>query len=252
MTRDARQRQHYSYTVYADASMADRFDALRFGGPVGQLVADTQERQLVDALAPIEGRTVLDVGTGTGRAALALARQGGRVTGVDASAEMLRVARDRAASAQVQVTFEEADAQALPFTDRQFEAVVCLRVLMHVPDWHRALAELCRVSNGLVVFDYPALGSAAALHAAARAVAHMVNPRAEAYRVLTQRAVAAALANSGYRVRSVHPLFTLPIALHKKLNRATWTTSVEAALSRVGLTRLVGSPVTVVAERCGS
>src|SRR5260221_3384189 len=72
--------------------MAERFDALRFSGPIGRLIADTQERQIAGFLSPVEGRRLLDVGTGTGRAAIALAQRGGIVTAVDASAEMLAVA----------------------------------------------------------------------------------------------------------------------------------------------------------------
>ena len=83
---------HYSYTAYADPAMADRFEQVRFGGPIGGLLAESQERVLVGFVGPLDGRTVLDVGTGTGRAALALAARGGTVTGVDASTEMLRVA----------------------------------------------------------------------------------------------------------------------------------------------------------------
>src|SRR6185436_16323878 len=93
--------EHYSYAVYADPAMAERFDAMRFSGPIGRLIADTQEQQIAAFLAPLEGRRVLDVGTGTGRAAIALARRGAIVTGVDASAEMLQVAARRAASCAV-------------------------------------------------------------------------------------------------------------------------------------------------------
>ncbi len=90
-----RRADHYSYSVYADPAMAEAFDAMRFGGPIGRLVAESQERVIARFLAPIEGRMVLDVGTGTGRAALALAARGAHVTGVDASVEMLEVARRR-------------------------------------------------------------------------------------------------------------------------------------------------------------
>ncbi len=159
---------HYSYSVYADPAMAEAFDALRFSGPIGRLIAETQERVIASFLAPVAGLTVLDVGTGTGRAALALAVRGALVTGVDASAEMLAVAERRARAAGVQVTFAQGDAHGLAFADGSFDAVICLRVLMHTPDWRRSLAELCRVARDRVVFDYPALSSAAALQAVTR------------------------------------------------------------------------------------
>ena len=105
---------------------------------------------------------------GTGRAAIALALRGALVTGVDASDQMLAVARRRAEAARAAVSFQAGDAHALSFPERAFDAAISLRVLMHAPDWRRALGELCRVARHRVVFDYPALTSAAALHAAAR------------------------------------------------------------------------------------
>ena len=87
--------RHYSYTVYADPAVANTFDDRRFGGPIGELVASSQARVITGFLTPVRERTVLDVGTGTGRAAVLLARAGARVTGIDASEEMLAVARRR-------------------------------------------------------------------------------------------------------------------------------------------------------------
>ncbi len=160
--------EHYSYAVYADPAMAESFDAMRFGGPIGRLLSESQERVITQFLSPLPGRTILDVGTGTGRAAIALALKGAVVTGVDASEEMLAVARRRAADAHAPVTFDHGDAHGLAYGDRSFDAVVCLRVLMHTPGWRESLTELCRVARSRVVFDYPALMSAAAIQAAAR------------------------------------------------------------------------------------
>ena len=64
---------HYSYSVYADPAMAEAFDDLRFSGPIGQMLAVEQERVIASFLSPLERRRLLDVGTGTGRAAIALA-----------------------------------------------------------------------------------------------------------------------------------------------------------------------------------
>ena len=139
--------QHYSYAAYADPAMADRFDAMRFSGPIGTLLAETQEQVLAEFLGLVQCRRVLDVGTGTGRAALAIGRLGAAVTGIDASSEMLRVARARADALHVPVRFEIGDAHHLEFPDRSFAAAVSLRVLMHTPDWRRCLSELCRVAD---------------------------------------------------------------------------------------------------------
>ncbi len=243
---------HYSYTAYADAGMAEAFDALRFSGPIGRLVAEDQEAALARFLAPVAGRVVLDVGTGTGRAAIALASRGAIVTGVDASAEMLAVAARRAAQAGLAVALARGDVHGLAFADRAFDAVVCLRVLMHAPGWKASLAELCRVARRCVVFDYPALLSAAAVQAAWRRAAQALGARVEAYRVFPDRVVRHALGANGFRVAGVHRQFVLPIALHKRLGSAAATRLVEGTLASLGLNALAGSPVTVLAERCAS
>ena len=245
-----RQDDHYSYKVYADTAMAERFDGMRFSGPIGRLIADTQEAQIAGFLAPLEGSRILDVGTGTGRAAIALARRGAVVTGVDASAEMLDVAERRARDANASVTFVRGDAHGLNFPARSFDAVVCLRVLMHTPDWRASLRELCRVADRRVVFDYPALSSAAAIQAVTRRAAHVFKPSVEAYRVFSASAIARVLRDAGFEVGGEHRQFVLPIALHKQVNSEAWTRRVEGLMERTGLMGLFGSPVTVMAARC--
>jgi len=243
---------HYSYSHYADPANARTFDNRRFGGPIGDLVASAQADVLADFLGPIDGRQMLDVGTGTGRAALLFARGGAHVTGVDASDAMLDIARHRAASEGVDVTFERGDAHALPFSDRCFEIAVSLRVLMHTPDWRQCVAELCRVARDLVVVDYPSAHSFARLESTARRIAHAAGAETEAYRVFTDRMIADAFQANGFRIRSIHRQFVLPIALHKAVGSRRFTASIEGALDRAGLLTLLGSPVTIAAERCAS
>ena len=54
---------------------------------------------------------------------------------------------------------------------------------------------------------------------------------------------------AGFRVRDRHRHFVLPIALHKAVSARGFTSASEGALRAVGVTALVGSPVTLVAER---
>ena len=245
-------KRHYSYAAYADPAMAASFDAKRFGGPIGQLLLADQERVLAEFLGDVLDRRILDMGTGTGRAALALARLGAHVTGVDASPYMLSVARARAAQEGLAIDFAEGDVHRLSFADRTFDAVVCLRVLMHVPDWRQALGELCRVASDRLVFDYPAVASAAAIQAAWRRVAAGLGRHVEAYRVFRSSDVSRELERNGFRVHAIHKQFVLPIAVHKGIGSPGFTRSVERALDGAGLRKLAGSPVTVAAERCAS
>lgn len=240
---------HYSYEHYRSKAVAEGFDALRFGGPIGQLIQETQQAVLLRALAPIEGRRLLDVGTGTGRAALAFAREGAVVTGVDASAEMLAVAERHAAEQGLTATFRVGDAHQLPFADGEFEAAVSLRVIMHTPNWRQCVRELCRVSSARVVVDFPALGSFASIESAIRRLRKALGGKVEAYRVLREADVREVLTASGFRVIEVHRQFVLPINFHKLFNSRRFSTRVEGGLAALGLLRLLGSPVTMVAER---
>ncbi len=243
-------RDHYSYTYYADPHTARSFDDRRFGGPIGELVASTQAHVLTNFVGRVQGRTILDVGTGTGRAALLFARGGARVVGVDASEEMLTVARQRATAEGIAVAFRTGDAHELEFPDRSFEVAVSLRVLMHTPRWRTCIAELCRVADRLVILDYPSRRSAAVIQSAGRKLAARLGRRTEPYTVFSDVEIGGALAREGFRVRSTHRLFVLPIALHKAIGSRRFTTATEALLERAGLLRVFGSPVTIVAERC--
>ncbi len=243
-------RDHYSYSVYADPATARTFDDRRFGGPIGELIARQQAAVLETFLDPVADRSILDVGTGTGRAALLLARKGARVTGIDASEAMLQVARQRAAEESAVVTFLAGDAHRIEFPDRSFDAAVCLRVVMHTPQWRTCVGELCRVARTLVVLDYPPARSMALLQSMGRKVLHAFGIRTEPYRVFLDTEMAAAFRAHGFRIRATDRQFVLPIAMHKAIGSLAFTRRCERVLGAVGLRTLVGSPVTLVAERC--
>jgi len=242
--------KHYSYSVYADRATAESFDRRRFGGPIGELVAATQAHVLADFVGRVQGRAILDAGTGTGRAALLLAAGGARVTGVDASEEMLKIARGRAADQGATVRFLAGDVHRLEFPDRSFDVAVALRVLMHSPKWQLCIAELCRVADQLVILDFPSRYSTALVQSVARRLLYAFGVNTEPYQVFSEADVEKALERCGFRVRSVHRQFVLPIALHKAFGSRRFTTASEGFLDRLGLLKRLGSPVTLVAERC--
>ena len=101
--------------------------------------------QLVVQRAGIEGgQTVLDLGTGTGNAALLAARAGANVTAVDPSPRLLEVARRRVGEG----TFEVARAEELPFVDDSFDRVLSLFAVIFSEDPEKAASEIVRVTRG--------------------------------------------------------------------------------------------------------
>jgi SAM-dependent methyltransferase len=91
------------------------------------------------------GTRLLDVGCGAGQLALIAARAGAVVTGCDIATNWLEKAKLRAAAEGLNITFEEGDAEALPYDDAQFDAVTSMFGAMFAPRPELVAAELSRV-----------------------------------------------------------------------------------------------------------
>jgi SAM-dependent methyltransferase len=113
---------------------------------IGTQILITSER-LIESLDLRSTERVLDVATGSGNAALAAARHGAEVIGIDYVPSLLDHARQRAAAEVVEATFEEGDAEALPFEDGSFDVVTSVFGAMFAPDQERTAAELARVTR---------------------------------------------------------------------------------------------------------
>lgn len=97
-------------------------------------------------LEPQAGERILDLGAGTGTSSAAIARSGAHVVAADFSEGMLEVGRRRHAGNPL-LSFEHADAMALPFEDDEFDAVTMSFSLRNVNEPRTALAELFRVTK---------------------------------------------------------------------------------------------------------
>lgn len=131
-----------------------------------KLKKHSAEMALIDrGLAAInlqEGRdsapfSILDAPCGVGRATIHLANKEFLATGIDLGEGAIKVARDQAALASVDITIDQGDLLNTPYSNDQFNAVLCFRFLHHLPTPnHRQqiIDELCRVSKKYVLISY--------------------------------------------------------------------------------------------------
>ena len=104
--------------------------------------------------APLEGKTALDVGCGAGLLAEPLARLGAAVTGIDATPEVIGVAREHGTAMGLAIDYRAGDVQTL---EGQFDLITCMEVIEHVADpaaFVRALAARL-APDGLLIMSTP-------------------------------------------------------------------------------------------------
>jgi len=110
----------------------------------------------IDGLAPLAGKSALDIGCGGGILAEAMARRGARVTGIDLSEKALKVAQLHLLESKIAVAYEAISAEDLAArSPGAYDVVTCMELLEHVPDpasTVRACARLAR-PGGHVFFS---------------------------------------------------------------------------------------------------
>jgi 2-polyprenyl-3-methyl-5-hydroxy-6-metoxy-1,4-benzoquinol methylase len=231
----------------ADVETSSDAYARRFSGEVGAWFLDVQARVTLEMMTPWPQARVLDVGGGHGQLTGPLVDAGYDVT-VAGSDETCRH-RVREWVDAGRARFDVADLLHLPYPDRAFGVVLSYRLLPHVDDWRRLLAELGRVAEHAVLVDYPTSRSVNAAAEPLFEVKKGVEGDTRPFTVFRDREVRDALAAAGFRVTGRRGQFALPMALHRAVGRAGLSRVLEGAARGLGLTGLLGSPVILRAER---
>jgi len=139
---------------YQADDVAEEYDDKRFSRG-GQLIDRREKAAVLDAILPVEDRSVLEIACGTGRFTVMLAERGADVVGLDISAAMLQQGRQKAQDANLAGTldFLRGDAGRLPFPDDHFDTVIAMRFFHLADDPDGFLREMRRVSSDQIVFD---------------------------------------------------------------------------------------------------
>lgn len=212
----------------------------RFSGGVGAWFVAVQARALLEALpsAPRPLR-VLDVGGGHGQNIAPLLSAGAEVTVLaspDAPTEVVAPQLPR-------IHYQRGNLNQIPFADHSFDVVVCFRILAHIDDWPRHVAELARVSRQRVICDYPVRRSVNALAEGLFAMKKQIESNTRHFRVFRERDLVEAFRRNGAEPVFRRGQFVLPMAVHRALKSPRISSAMEGGCALAGLDRLLGSPV---------
>jgi ubiquinone/menaquinone biosynthesis C-methylase UbiE len=235
-------------SIYLERSCAEEYDKDRFDGAFGRFLQD-QEVEIFFSMTEGFSGPILDVGTGTGKLSLPFLTTAREVISLDASAEMLRIARAKARTKAVALKPIICDASCLCFQEAVFPCVVSSRVLMHLSDWKRVLSELCRVAESMVVLDFPPRLSFAGLESFFRKLKMLFSPETRTYQAFSKRAIRRELQRHGFQISEEKRTYFLPIAFHRWLDRPRLSSRLEAVFVALGLTGKFGAPVTLKAVK---
>jgi len=131
-----------------DAALKTKHRAMWASGDYPKLASDLiwdLGARVVDAVDVRPGERVLDIAAGSGNVAIRAALRGATVVATDLAPELFTEGRRLAAEAGAELEWREADAEALPFADAEFDVAVSSVGIMFAPHHERAAAELLRV-----------------------------------------------------------------------------------------------------------
>ena len=235
----------------ADIGTSSEDYARRFTGGVGRWFVATQSRITLSLLRALPaGASILDVGGGHAQIAPPLIEAGYEVTVV--GSDPVCSARLESWIAQGRCRFEAVDLRRLPYGDGSFDAVVCLRLLPHSVDYNGLIRELCRVARRSVVVDYPSTRSANAFSGRFFSLKRGIELNTRRFMIFNPREINAAFHQAQFSVRAERPQFLIPMVLHRLSNRAALSKAAETPGRLLGLTRWLGSPIIIRADRRGS
>lgn len=221
--------------------------ARRFAGAAGKYLLAEQTRAVKSILSGLPVGTVLDMGGGHGQLVDLLQEAGWRVTvhGSDpVCEENLRKLHGKGTCA-----FLHSDLFSLPVPDKSFDLVIAVRLLSHVNDWRRLVAEMCRVSRRTVVTDYPSKYAFNALTPMLFGLKRSLEGNTRTYSSFSRSELATEFGLNAFpRTRQVKQ-FLLPMVVHRMGKGSMPLRAAEAVCRATGLTALAGSPVIIRADR---
>jgi ubiquinone/menaquinone biosynthesis C-methylase UbiE len=235
------------YPETADIETSSDDYANRFSGPAGKWMLQVQERTTIKWMKSYPGATVLDVGGGHGQLAIPLSRIDHPVTVLGSDESCSR--RIQKEINEKKIIFRTGNVIDLPFPDKSFDIVICIRLLPHCTRLSELIGQLCRVARNTVIVDYPAIQSINVFSASMFGIKRKLEGNTRPFTLFKHSDIAFEFNKHNFYSNRRQSEFFFPMVLHRVLNKPRISAFLEGFSKITGLTRLFGSPVLIEMSR---
>lgn len=228
--------------VAPDIETASEAYANRFSGEVGKFFLDRQFKVVRSMLGP-STCSILEVGGGHIQLTPYLLEAGYNVCVQGSAEQALASAKKLAERFPDNLTTVASPLTKLPFDDKSFDVVICIRLLCHMESWQDLIKELCRVSKHTVILDYPPQSSFNCLYPLLFDLKAAVEGDTRTYLRFTEKQVLDCFEMASFRSAKKMREFFFPMVMHRVMKRRSVSAFLERLAAVCGLTQLMGSPV---------
>jgi len=237
--------------------------AARFPGKLGSWILRRQTEALIQAMSvdhklqSSNGHAfevdAVDVGGGHGQVTPTLLELEKRVVTIVSDSRATQTLKEilipMPPPCTSKLTIVTAPLDNLPFEPKTVPLVISLRMVCHIKDWKNYIKELCRVSATQVIIDYPSLRSVNYFQKMFFKAKLKVEGNTRDFAIFNDQEIANEFHQNGFTKIRLYRQFTLPLALHRALQKPRLSAQVERVCARVGVTDLIGSPVILSATK---
>lgn len=223
--------------------------ARRFDGAVGRWLLDVQWGAVYSLLHECPGRRVLELGGGHAQITGQLLEHGYDVSVLSSSSACAD--RLKPFLQHPNCAFRVGDLLSLPYEDQSFDAVIALRLMAHLDDWNRLLAEATRVARHTIIIEFPTPHSINIIQKFLFPLKKAMEEQTREFRCFTDKMIIDACRPQGYEPTGRQRQFFWPMALHRVMKMPRFSRTLEASSRTLGLTHILGSPVILRLTRIG-
>ena len=215
--------------------------AKRFSGEIGQWFLEIQGNTVKELLNNSKELQIADIGGGHAQLVNYLLSLNARITVTGSNSQCAGQLDDYLKNRQC--LFVQANMLALPFPDKSFDAVICLRQISHISDWQKLIQELTRIAGNKVIIDFPPLLSFNIFYRLLFPIKRLFEKNTREFLIFSKQQIVEEFRIRGFILTAYKPQFLMPMVFYRMIKNRRISDRLEKLFRTCRLTAIFGSPV---------